>query len=283
MCANNQHIQCALTPNNSHHVDVLCPSVKVGHMRFLEATGNVCPLCPPNVTDVLQSNVAVRCPLHSKSSPGSFTIQNCSCPDEPYKVAIGTGCVSLNRPCPSGFHCDGSYALPCSGSHCKDSACEAEAGAEQDEQCEDGFVRKSVVDGDWKAYKAGFLFDDHPLSADYRAAHKQYQTYVQGIGSQAACVFCPPGLCCSQSQMTPCSTKQAQFLTVMMGAHDKTRILPTVLGHKTLPGVRNGQELAIVLLRQRPTVLVTEQGSQYARLCCCTQSGHSCLSETSPF
>ena len=237
VCANNQHIQCALTPNISHHVDVLCPSVKVGHMRVPGVGLVKCPAnhyCPPNVTDVLQSNVAVRCPLHSKSSPGSFTIQNCSCPDDSYKVAIGTGLRLFEcKPCPSGFHCDGSFALPCSGSHCKDSACEAEAGAAQDEQCEDGFVRKSVVDGDWKAYKAGFLFDDHPLSADYRVAHKQYQTYVQGIESQAACVLCPPGLCCSQSEMTPCSTKQAQFLTVMMGAHDRSTHLTDC------PGTRN--------------------------------------------
>ena len=237
-CVNNEVVDCPAASDAVPGLSQFCPCKTRGFFRVPGSGCIPCPsnhYCAPHVNDVALVNVPVRCPLHSVAKAGSDNINNCTCRADQYKQSIGTGRRMFEcLPCPAQHKCDGTYDFECVGARCDLSVCDAEMHAAQDSQCQPGFVAREVIVQHWAGLKASFLFDDHPLSSDYRVAHDQYATYLANQTVQGACVLCPPGLCCSGGKMQTCSTRRPQFLTVMMGAHDKKTHLATCPGAKNV-------------------------------------------------
>ena len=226
ICLNNQKISCRDAQGHAGLVHDLCPCNETGFYRVATQGCRICPgnhYCPATHTDALIANEPVRCPLHSKSPPGSYAISNCTCRENQYKRAVGTGSRNFTcESCPPQHRCNGSFAEKCRDQHCNDDECVLKASLPQHEPCSDGFVPLRAVLANWTLYKRGFLFDDHPLSADYRTAHRQYEHYLEQKTEGTRCMLCPPGLCCAAGIISQCSTKLSQFLTVPMGARDRS-------------------------------------------------------------
>tara|TARA_Y100000389_G_scaffold168528_1_gene174234 strand:- start:569 stop:6148 length:5580 start_codon:yes stop_codon:yes gene_type:complete len=227
ICFNNQKFDCRNAHAHAGLVHDLCPCNELG---FYRVATQGCRMCPRNHycregqhADALIANEPVRCPLHSKSPPASYTISNCTCRENQYKKAVGTGSRNFTcELCLPQHRCDGSVAEKCRDQNCNDDECAPKASLPQHEPCSDGFVPLRAVLANWTLYKRGFLFDDHPLSADYRTVHRQYEHHIEKETDGTRCIICPPGLCCTAGMISQCSTKLSQFLTVPMGARDRS-------------------------------------------------------------
>lgn len=237
-CVNNQVIDCPTVSDAAPGQSQFCPCKTRG---FFRVPGSGCISCPRNhycvshVNDAALANVPVRCPRHSVAKAGSDNINNCTCRTDQFKQAIGTGKRMFQcLPCPALHKCDGTYDFECVGARCDLSVCDTEKQASQDAQCQPGFFPREAIVQNWPGLKAPYLFEDHPLSSDYRVAHDQYVAYLANQTLPGKCVLCPPGLCCSGGKIHTCSTRLPQFLTVMMGAHDKKTHLATCPGAKNV-------------------------------------------------